>query len=194
MLRNLGVYDAGKQFSGPDGSVFWGPVVTLLSSESYRNDRNWELEISRNAWYSRLHTHTHTHNLCEWKILLALSGNRHSGYSCVFEMQWFSRTMYGVSKSIGITRLGIIVGSIYKGLEKVNFPETLLVVQMVKNPPANSGDLGWIPGSGWSPGEGNDYPFQYSGLKDSMDRGAWQAIGHGVSKESDTTEHAQKEL
>lgn len=40
MLRNLGVYDAGKQFSGPDGSVFWGPVVTLLSSESYRNDRN----------------------------------------------------------------------------------------------------------------------------------------------------------
>ena len=40
MLRNLGVHDAGKQFSGPDGSVFLGPVVTLLSSESYRNDRN----------------------------------------------------------------------------------------------------------------------------------------------------------
>ena len=56
------------------------------------------------------------------------------------------------------------------------------------------GDLGSVPGLGRSPGEGNDYPFQYSGLKDSMDRGAWQAIGHGVSKESDTTEHAQKEL
>lgn len=85
MLRNLGVHDAGTQFSGPDGSVFLGPVVTLLSSASYRNDRNWKMEISRNALYSRLHTHTHTH-LYEWKILLALSGNRHSEW--VFLCIW----------------------------------------------------------------------------------------------------------
>ena len=39
----------------------------------------------------------------------------------------------------------------------------------------NMGDLGSIPGSGRSPGEGNAYPFQYSCLENSMDRGAWQA-------------------
>ena len=45
-----------------------------------------------------------------------------------------------------------------------------------------AGDLGLIPGLGRSPGEGNSYPFQYSGLEKSMDRGAWQAIVHGVTK------------
>ena len=39
----------------------------------------------------------------------------------------------------------------------------------------NAGDLGSIPGSGRSPGEGNGNPLQYSCLGNSMDRGAWQA-------------------
>ena len=51
----------------------------------------------------------------------------------------------------------------------------------------NAGDLGLIPGLGRSPGEGNCYPLQYSGLENSMDRGAWQASSWG-RKESDTTE------
>jgi len=46
----------------------------------------------------------------------------------------------------------------------------------------NAGDLGVIPGSGRSPGEGNDYPFQYSFLQNSVDRGAWQATVHEVIK------------
>ena len=41
---------------------------------------------------------------------------------------------------------------------------------------------GWIPGSGRPPGEGNDNPLQYSCLENSLDRGAWQAIVHGVAK------------
>ena len=53
---------------------------------------------------------------------------------------------------------------------------------MVKNPPVDAGDMGSIPGSGRSPGGGNDNPLQYSCLENSMDRGAWQAIFHGVSK------------
>ena len=44
------------------------------------------------------------------------------------------------------------------------------------------GDPGSIPGLGRSPGEGNGYPFQYSCLETSTDRGAWQATAHGVTK------------
>ena len=57
---------------------------------------------------------------------------------------------------------------------------------MVKNPPANAGDLG---DAGLIPGEGNDNPLQYSCLENPMDRGAWQATVHGGHKELDTTEH-----
>ena len=45
-----------------------------------------------------------------------------------------------------------------------------------KESACNVGDLGSIPGLGRSPGEGSSYPLQYSGLENSMDRGAWQAI------------------
>ena len=53
---------------------------------------------------------------------------------------------------------------------------------MVKNPPANAGDMGLIPGSGRAPEEGNGNPLQYSCLENAMDRGAWQATVHGVTK------------
>ena len=63
---------------------------------------------------------------------------------------------------------------------------------VVKNPPANAGDardVGSIPGSGRSPGEGNGNPLQYSCLENPMDRGArWAAIR--AVTDSDMTEHA----
>ena len=62
-----------------------------------------------------------------------------------------------------------------------------LVAQKVKNPFCSAGDLGLIPGLGRSPREGNDNPLQYSFLENSMDRGTWWAIFHGVA-ESDMTE------
>ena len=61
---------------------------------------------------------------------------------------------------------------------------------LVKNPPANAGDLrdvGSVPGLGRSPGRGHDNPLQYSYLENLMDRGAWWATIHRVT-ESDTTE------
>ena len=56
---------------------------------------------------------------------------------------------------------------------------------MVKNLPVNAGDtrdMGSIPGSGRSPGEGNGNLLWYSCLENPMDRGAWWAIVHGVAK------------
>ena len=52
----------------------------------------------------------------------------------------------------------------------------------------NAGDSGSIPGSGRSPGDGNDYPLQYSGLENSMYREAWRATSPWCCKKSDTTE------
>ena len=51
-----------------------------------------------------------------------------------------------------------------------------------KGSACNAGDLGLIPGSGRSPGEGNGNPLQYSCLGNPMDRGAWRATVHGVAK------------
>ena len=59
------------------------------------------------------------------------------------------------------------------------------VALVVKNPPANAGevrDVGSIPGSGRSPGGGHGNPLQYSCLENPMDRGAWRATVPGVAK------------
>ena len=53
---------------------------------------------------------------------------------------------------------------------------------VVKNSPANAGDMGSVPGLGISPAETNGNPVQYSFLENSMDRGAWQAMVHDVAK------------
>ena len=70
---------------------------------------------------------------------------------------------------------------------------------MVKNPPANAGDIrdmGSILGLGRSPGEGHGNPLQYSCLENPMDRGAWLAIVHRVAQsqtqQKRLSTHAQK--
>ena len=77
-------------------------------------------------------------------------------------------------------------------------PETIILIcyipiqgfpggSVVKNLPANVGDMGLISGSGRSPGGGNGNALQYSCLEDPMDRGSWRAAFHGVA-ELDMTE------
>ena len=56
------------------------------------------------------------------------------------------------------------------------------------DPSASAGDTGLIPGLGRTPGAGNDNPLKHSCLESSMDRGAWWAIIHGVTKQLDMTE------
>ena len=53
---------------------------------------------------------------------------------------------------------------------------------MIKNLPVNAEDPGLIPGLGKSLGGGNGNSLQYSCLENAMDRGAWRATVHGVSK------------
>ena len=73
----------------------------------------------------------------------------------------------------------VFIGAIIIVME---LPRWLLVGKKL---PANEGDVrdtGLIPGSGRSPGGGHGNPVQYFCLKNPMDRGAWQAMGHRVTK------------
>ena len=83
-------------------------------------------------------------------------------------------------REIGIRKL---LNFVLNAFQVWGFPGGLVV----KNPPANAGDLGLIPGLERSPGEGNGNPLQYSCLGNPMDKGAWQATVHGLANESGTT-------
>ena len=54
---------------------------------------------------------------------------------------------------------------------------------MVETLPTNAGDVSLIPGLGRPPGGGNGNPLQYSSLENPMDRGAWRAAVHGITKD-----------
>ena len=65
---------------------------------------------------------------------------------------------------------------------------------VVKNSPATAGDIrdtGSIPGSGKSPGGEHGIPLQYSGLENPMDRGAWWATVHAVTKSRTQLKHTK---
>ena len=67
----------------------------------------------------------------------------------------------------------------------MSFPTASQVPLVVKNLPANAGDIrdmGAFPGSGSFPGEGHGSPLQYSCLEKPVDRGAWRATVHRVAK------------
>ena len=81
-------------------------------------------------------------------------------------------------------RGGLLAGA-FKIFIGVHSPWVSQVALVVKNLPANAGDIrdaGLIPGLGRSAGGGNSNPLQYSCLENSMDRGAWQATVHGVAE------------
>ena len=63
-------------------------------------------------------------------------------------------------------------------VENLDFPHS----SVDKESACSAGDLGSIPGSGRSPGEGHGNPLQRSCLESPIDRGAWRATVHGVAK------------
>ena len=80
----------------------------------------------------------------------------------------------------------MIPGSARSAGEGIGYPLQYswasLLPRLVKNLPANVGDLGLVPGMGRSPGEGKGYPLQYSGLKNSMDC-PWDHKESGVTEQ-----------
>ena len=64
----------------------------------------------------------------------------------------------------------------------VGASQMVLVVKYLPVTAGDSRDVGSIPVLGRCPGEGNDYPLQYSCLESPMDRGAWQSTVHAVAK------------
>ena len=72
--------------------------------------------------------------------------------------------------------------SSYKTVTRYNVQHDFLGGSDGKASACNAGDLGSIPGSGMSPGEGNGNPFQYSCLENPMDQRGWWATVHGVPK------------
>ena len=84
--------------------------------------------------------------------------------------------------------LVIMILLLFLGRERDHFPKQILrpVFSLSasddKEPACNAGDLGLIPRSGRSPGKKNGYPLQYFCLENPVDRGAWQATVHGVTK------------
>ena len=91
-----------------------------------------------------------------------------------FSLQWLSISSLDKGKRI-ITWLRLITLG-YRASQ---------VALVVKNPPANAGDIrdmGSVPGSGRSPGGGHDNPFQYSYLENPINRVSWWAPVHSVTQ------------
>ena len=64
-----------------------------------------------------------------------------------------------------------------------SLPATLIIaLAQLVDFACSTGDSGSIPGSGRTPGEGNDNPLQYSYLENPTDRGSWQARVHGLTR------------
>ena len=98
----------------------------------------------------------------------------------------FKSLAYGNEKQKQNKQTKITPLLLWKSLHLFNTPRTSHPpVVLVKNSPNNAGeirDVVSIPGSGRSPREGNGNPFQYSCLENPIDRGAWGATAHGITK------------
>ena len=110
--------------------------------------------------------------ICTWLASLPSSGT-----SCLLISEAFSLTTpLKISLSLG-TLLPFLI-FFHNSNHHAGFPGD----SVVKNPPANAGDMGLIPELGGSPGEENGNPLQYSCLGNPMDIGALWATVHGMAE------------
>ena len=88
-----------------------------------------------------------------------------------------SPSIHGLLVAPVVKNLPANAGDVRVPVQSLGFPGG----SVGKASACNAGDLGSIPGSGRSPGEGNGNPLQYSCLENSMDGGAWWATVHGAA-------------
>ena len=129
-------------------------------------------------------------SLCSWD-----SPGKNTGVGCHALLQGIFLTQRSNLHLLHLTTLAgrfftistKITWTVFKLLE-MHGPDPMYLIlsfpgsSVGKESACNVGDLGLIPGLGRSLGEGNGNALQYSCLEDSMDRGAWRAIVHGVAK------------
>ena len=130
--------------------------------------------------YTHIHTHTHTHIY----ITLGFSVRCYGKRETYIHMYLYFYSSFPVFVSKNCTYV------CYSGWN-THFPQKTMfscrvershVAQSVKCLPAMQERAGSTIGSGSSPGEGNGNPLQYSCLENPMDRGAWQATVHGITR------------
>ena len=104
----------------------------------------------------------------------------------IFSKHFTSVNLFSVYKQIDTQCIYYYSIMFHTRVQVLNFSLSTAsqVVLVVKNPPANAGDRAadLIPGSERSPGGGHGNPLQYFFLENPMDRGAWRATVHRVSK------------
>ena len=126
----------------------------------------------RNDWRDLAHTHARCSSSCVFQI----------GVYARPILSMFPRELRGASlfpyillSIIGVKNFNIVAGCFALFIYVVRNSWVFPGGSDSKESTCNAGDLGPIPGSGRSPGEGNGYPLQYSCLANPMDRGAWWA-------------------
>ena len=95
---------------------------------------------------------------------------------------WTIREVFHLRVSIPLLQVPMLLFFPLKGLPVNQLYQAFPGGPIGKESACNAEDPGLIPGLGRSPGEGNDNPLQYPCLENSVDRGTWWAIVHGVTK------------
>ena len=107
----------------------------------------------------------------------------------------FKKFLIGKLVRLGWNKTNFFTGKSWFGMLLLTVNKTATMYwgfpcdSAVKNPPANTEDMGSIPGFRRSPEKGHSNPFQYSCLENPMDRGAWQARVHRVAKSQTWLKH-----
>ena len=151
--------------------------ITLWICKVY-NVMIWYTNMLQNDYQNMVHIHyPKSYRECVCVCVL-----RTSKIYSLKKFQVHNMVLLNIIIVLNVRSLEIIHLNHWKRDHLHPFPSCFPGDSLVKNLPANAGEESSITGSGRFPGEGNGYPLQYSCLENPMDRGAWWATVHGVTR------------